>query len=232
MKELVTYSESDGVASIVMDDGKVNVMSKAMQSALSDALDKAVASKAVVVLSGRPGAFSAGFDLSVLSAGKVEALDMLKGGFELALRILSLSTPVVVACTGHALAMGAFLALSADFRIGAAGAFKIGANEVAIGMTMPHFALELCRERLNSAYFTRAVMTAEIFLPEHALAAGFLDQVVAPEEVLAAAMSRAAQFAKLNKDAYVATKLRAREQLLSNMRKAIAMDDASFRARR
>jgi enoyl-CoA hydratase len=232
MKELVTYQLRDGVATIAMDDGKVNVMSNAMQSAVMSALDKAVADKAIVVLTGRPGVFSAGFDLAVLTAGNSDAHAMLKGGFELALRIYSLAVPVVVACSGHALAMGAFLLLAADYRVGAAGAFKIGANEVAIGLTMPHFALELLRQRLSPSYFSRAAITAEIFAPDQAVAAGFLDQVVGADEVLVDAQKKAVQFANLNMAAYVATKLRAREQIVSTMRKAIEIDDASFRSRR
>lgn len=232
MTDLVTYRVQDSIATIAMDDGKVNVLSAAMQSQLNRALDQAESDRAIAVLTGRPGALSAGFDLSTLSAGGAPAADMVKGGFELALRLLSFPTPVVIAATGHALAMGSFLLLSADYRIGAAGGFKIGANEVAIGLTMPYFAIELCRHRLTPAHFQRAVIQAEIFSPDGATAAGFLDEVVAADDALRAAHAKAAQLAKLNMPAHTATKLRVREQLLKSLRQAIDADDAAFRARR
>jgi enoyl-CoA hydratase len=230
MKELVTYRLDGSIATLSMDDGKVNVVSNAMLAALNGALDRASADKAVVILAGRSGVLSAGFDLAVLSSGKSETLDLLKNGFELALRLYSFPMPVVVACTGHALAMGAFLLMSADYRVGASGAFKIGANEVAIGMTMPHFAIELCRQRLHPAYFQRAMLTAEIFSPEGAAVAGFLDAVVA-DGVIQAAQEKAAQLAKLNFEAHAATKLRVREQALASMRSALDSDVASFASR-
>ena len=156
---------------------------------------------------------------------------MLTGGFELSERLVSFATPVVVACTGHALAMGAFLLLSGDYRIGAHGSFKIGANEVAIGLTMPHFAIELCRLRLSPQHFHRAVVTAEIHAPESALAAGFLDELAAPADLPAAAQRAAARLGTLNMVAFSATKLRSREQALQSIRSAIEKDDAAWRAR-
>src|SRR5262245_61043995 len=138
MGELVTYELTGSVASITMDDGKVNVMSADMQAQLYHALDRAERDGAVVLLAGRDGVFSGGFDLTTLRAGGAAAAAMITGGFELAHRVLSFPRPVVVACTGHAVAMGAFLLLSGDYRIGVAGgAHRIMTNEVAIGLTMP-----------------------------------------------------------------------------------------------
>src|SRR5215469_14464323 len=142
--ELVTYELSDGVATIAMDDGKVNCLSPRMLGGLNEALDRAESDRATVLLTGREGRFSAGFDLPLLRAGGEPARLMVRAGFELALRVLSFPTPVVIGCTGHAVAMGAFLLLSADVRIGAAGPFRITANEVAIGLTMPRAAVVLC----------------------------------------------------------------------------------------
>src|SRR5262245_33988224 len=128
MSSRVHYDRQDSIATIRMDDGKLNVLSPAMFAELSDAFDRARADRAVVVLTGRPGVFSAGFDLRVLRAGGAEASRMVRTGFELAERILSFPSPVVIACTGHALAMGVFLVLAGDYRIGALGAHRIGAN--------------------------------------------------------------------------------------------------------
>jgi enoyl-CoA hydratase len=151
---------------------------------------------------------------------------MVVGGFELAERMLSFHTPIVVACNGHALAMGAFLLLGADLRIGAQGPFKIGANEVAIGLPVPAAAIELCRMRLAPTHFGRSVLTAEIYGPEEAVHAGFLDRVVPADELLSSAQKAAVALGTLNMSAYVATKKRAYAVALKAMRDAIESDAA------
>jgi enoyl-CoA hydratase len=194
----LTYRLKDSIATITMDDGKVNVMSVAMLSALNTAFDRVLADSAVVVLTGRPGVFSAGFDLPVLRAGGADANTMVKMGFELAHRILSFPMPVVVACSGHAIAMGVFLLLAGDYRIGADGRYKIGANEVAIGITMPYFGIEMCRQRLTPTHFNRAVIFSEMFTPVDAVPAGFLDRVVPASELQEQAQALARSLTKLN----------------------------------
>jgi enoyl-CoA hydratase len=230
MGALVSYGLRDSVATITMDDGKVNALSLAMLSELGAALDRAVADRAVVVLTGREGVFSAGFDLPVLRAGGPQAAALLRNGFDLAARLLAFPTPVLVACPGHAVAMGAFLVLSGDYRIGACGPYKLTANEVAIGMTMPLAAVEICRQRLTPACFNRAVVIAEVFSPEDAVTAGFLDRVVPAPELAEAAAAAAAALAGLDLDAHAATKLRARRLAGTALREAIDADDAEYRA--
>src|SRR5215469_77161 len=231
MGTLVGYQLRDSVATITMDDGKVNVLSLAMLSELGAALDRATADRAVVVLTGREGVFSAGFDLPVLRGGGTAAAELLHAGFELAERMLAFPTPVLVACSGHAVAMGVFLVLSGDYRIGARGPFKLTANEVAIGMAVPQAAVEICRQRLTPACFNRAVLLAEVFSPQDAVAAGFLDRVVPPAELAAAAAGTAAELAGLDLDAHAASKLRARHTALTALREAIDRDDAEYLAR-
>jgi enoyl-CoA hydratase len=228
MADLVTYGLNDSVATIVMDDGKVNAISRRMLAELNAALDRAVADEAIVVLTGRPGVFSAGFDLKELSAGGATTREVLNGGFRLAERLLSFPTPVVIACTGHAMAMGVFLVLSGDYRVGADGPYKIVANEVAIGLTMPHTAIEICRARLAPAHFHRAVINAEIYTPVRAVPAGFLDEVVPAADLEHAARDTAARLGALNLPAHKATKLRARSDALKALRRAIELDDAAF----
>jgi enoyl-CoA hydratase len=229
--ELVRYELSDGVATIAMDDGKVNCLSQRMLRELGEALDRAESDRATVLLTGREGCFSAGFDLPVLRAGGEPARVMLRSGFELAQRVLSFPTPVVIGCTGHAVAMGAFLLLSADIRIGAGGPFRITANEVAIGLTMPRAAVVLCRQRLTPAAFNRAVIVAEVHSPETAVAAGFLDQMVPVAVVGQAARDAAAWVSGLDMAAHAATKLRARQDVLDALRAAIEADDGVILAR-
>jgi enoyl-CoA hydratase len=232
MESLIGYQLSDSVATVTMDDGKVNVLSLRMIREVTDALDRALHDAApVVVLAGRPGVFSAGFDLPVLRAGGPAAASMLRAGFELAERLLAYPRPVVIACTGHAIAMGAFLLLSGDYRVGAAGPYKITANEVAIGVTLPRAAVEICRQRLIPAHFSRATILAELYQPDSAMGAGFLDRVCEPADIWDAALGIARDLAGLDLDAHKATKLRARKAALADLHDAIAADYAEFTQR-
>jgi enoyl-CoA hydratase len=218
---LVTYTFDAPVATITMDDGKVNALSSAMFAELGGALDQAMADEAVVVLTSAARSFSAGFDLAVLGQGGAEAYTLVKAGFELTARLLRFPRPVVIACPGHAVAMGVFLLLSGDYRIGAAGPYKIVANEVAIGLPMPRPAVEICRHRLTPAHFNRAILLAEVYGPDDAVAAGFLDRVVPAAELAAAAHHTAAELATLNMDAHAVSKLRVRDQVLTAIRDAV-----------
>ena len=215
---LATYERDGAVGVISLDDGKVNVLSIAMLTEINAALDRAETDGTVVVLAGRTGIFSAGFDLKVIQAAGPETVAMLEAGFKLAERLLAFPTPVVIACTGHAIAMASFLLLSGDFRIGAAGEFRITANEVAIGLTMPRAAVEICRQRLAPAYFNRAVLLAETFAPGGAVAAGFLDRVVLPDAVVDTARKTAHELAKLDLLAHAASKPRVRGDALAAIR--------------
>lgn len=229
MVELATYEIADGVATVTLDDGKVNVLSLEMLSSIGRALDRAIVDEAVVVLTGRPGVFSGGFDLKVLRAGGPDAVRMLESGFELSLRMLEHPTPIVVACTGHAVAMGAFVLLSADYRIGVDGPYRLVANEVAIGMTLPFSAIEICRQRLTPAAFVRAVTLAETFSPRDAVAAGFLDRVVDEDGFEAEVAAVANGLASLSRAAHAVTKARARSSTVEAIRAGMALDQADFR---
>jgi enoyl-CoA hydratase len=218
----VTYHYEEPIAVITMDDGKVNVLGPGMQRALNDALDNADRDDAgAIVITGNDRVFSAGFDLKILTSGQVQpAVDMLKGGFELAHRLLSYPKPVVMACTGHAIAMGAFLLASGDHRI-AAPACTIQANEVAIGMTIPYAALEILKLRLTPSAYQQATGLAKTFFGETAIAAGLLDEIVLPEMVHSRAEEAAREFATLNRQAHAATKLRVRADALAGIRAGI-----------
>ena len=221
MDTLVTYELDGRIATITMDDGKVNVLSPAMFRELNGAFDRAATDGAVVVLRGRDSVFSAGFDLKVLRGGGPDAIDLVRAGFELAERLLSFPTPVVVACSGHAVAMGVFLLLAGDYRLGATGSYRIVANEVAIGLTLPLAGVEICRHRLTPAHFDRAVGLAEPFEPATGVEAGFLDRVVDAAELDDAARATAMSLATLDIAAHAATKLRARGPALTAIRAGI-----------
>ena len=230
MANLATYSRSGSVGTIVMDDGKANVMSLNMLSALHAAFDQAEQDKTVAILKARGKHFSGGFDLNVFAKGSAEEQYlMVQAGAELALRILSFPTPVVAACHGNAFPMGAFLIMSCDHRIAAEGNYRIGMNEVAIGLTMPLAAIEILRQRLAPAQFNRAAMLAEPFSPQAAIEAGFLDQVVEPTEVQSTARAVAVSLSSLDMPAHYATKLRVRAHTLEALRAGIDADYATLR---
>jgi enoyl-CoA hydratase len=224
MSELVAYSLQDGVATLTLNNGKVNAFSHELIAQFNAALDLAEKDKAVVILTGQPGILSGGYDLKVMMSGPQAAIDLVAAGSTLARRMLSHPQPIIVACTGHAVAKGAFLLLSADHRIGVEGPFNIGLNEVKIGMTMHHVGIELARDRLTKPAFQRSVINAEMFNPHSAMAAGFLDQVVAVDQLMPAALEMAKHMKGLNMNAHKGTKLKVRKALLDTLDAAIEKD--------
>jgi enoyl-CoA hydratase len=225
----VTYELNDRVALITIDDGKANALSHDITSGIHEALEQARREAGAVVLAGRPGRFSAGFDLSVMTSSPEAARNLLKAGAEIAIEIHEFPMPVVVASTGHALAMGAILLMAADTRIGADGTYKIGLNEVAIGMPVPKFAVELARTSLSNAAFTSAVNHATVYYPAGAVTAGYLDQVVAADAVISTALAHAAELAeRLDPNAFALTRANCRGASLELIRNGLNNDIASF----
>ena len=224
MSELVSYHLEDGIATLTLSNGKVNAISPEVIDAFNVALDKAEQDRAVVIITSPPGILSGGYDLKVMTAGPEQAVALVTKGSTLARRLLAHPFPVVVACSGHAVAKGAFLLLSVDYRIGVEGPFSIGLNEVQIGMTMHHAGIELARDRLRKSAFHRSVINGEMFDPLSAVDAGFLDKVVKPEELQAAALEAARQLKKINMKAHKNTKLKVRKALLDTLDNAISLD--------
>jgi enoyl-CoA hydratase len=224
MSELISYHLEDGIATLTLSNGKVNAISPDVIAAFNAALDQAVTDRAIVIVTGQPGILSGGYDLKVMTAGPKEAVALVTAGSTLARRLLSHPFPVIVACPGHAVAKGAFILLSADYRIGVDGPFSIGLNEVQIGMTMHHAGIELARDRLRRSAFHRSVINGEMFDPKSAVDAGFLDKVVSAEELQGAALAAARQLKKINMLAHKNTKLKVRKALLEALDNAIIQD--------
>ncbi len=222
--ESVQYSLQDQVATIRIDDGKRNALSPEVLREIYQALDRAESDRAIVIITGRESVFSAGFDLHVMKRGGLDALRMLRAGYALTVRVMAYPYPVIAACNGHALAMGVFLMLSADYVIGSRGEFKIAANEVAIGLTMPRVAAAMLRHRLDPAAFQRAVTLSEHFDVESALSAGFFDELVDPVDLLPRAETYADVFKELDPQAHAASKRRIRAALIRKIRFSIPLD--------
>ena len=222
--EKLTHSFKDGVAVIAMDDGKANALGTQTWAELNTAFDKAEKDDAIVILTGRDGVMSGGFDLKEMQAGPQEALELTSKGSKFARRIMAHPRPVIMAATGHTIAMGAFLALACDYSMIKAGSFKVGLNETLIGMTMHNFGIEMGRYHLTNAHFNRCVINGEIFDPKGAMHAGFFDRVV-PEEQWPMAIPMAGQmFGQVNAKAFRETKLRSRKEIFAILDQAI-LDD-------
>ena len=218
-----TVKTENGISVITMDDGKANAISLSMLEAVNACLDEAEREGEVLVLTGRPDRFSAGFDLKFMAGAQPEDVRRLvNGGGKLAMRLFTLRMPVIVASTGHAIAMGAFLLLGGDTRISARGAYKVGANETVNGMTLPGFAVEMPRARLNPMYLTEALVQARLYTPDEAVPVGWLDRVVEPGELMDAAMQEAGRLKAIANGAYVRNKMLVRQPAIDAITPTLA----------
>jgi enoyl-CoA hydratase len=221
---LVHYSLEGSVATIRIDDGKRNALSPEVLQEIYVALDRAESDHATVIITGRESVFSAGFDLNVMKRGGRKAIGMLRSGYALTARVMAYPYPVVAACNGHSFAMGVFLMLSADYVIGSRGDYRISANEVAIGLTMPRVAAAVLQHRLDPGAFQRAVTLSQEFDPASALDAGFFDELVGPEDLIARAEALAGSFETLDARAHKTTKRRIRASLIRRIRLSLPLD--------
>lgn len=222
----VTLETKNDIALVRMDDGKANALSYALMDALDAALDRAEREAKAVILTGRAGRFCAGFDLKTMTAGVAEAQALVTRGGALLLRLYQFPRPLVVACTGHALAGGALVLLTGDVRLVAEGPFKIGLNEVSIGMPVPVLAMELARDRLDPRFFVRSTLFAEVVDPHRALFAGWVDEVVPEATLLERAHEEAGRLAALPANAFALTKTIQRERTVKYVRETMAADMA------
>ena len=217
-----TVEIQNDIALIRMDDGKANAINFEMLAALNAALDKAEGEAKAIVLAGRAGRFSGGFDLNAFaSLGGEGVYKLLDAGAELLLRLYGGPLPVVAACTGHAIAMGVFILNACDTRVGASGDYKIGANEAVTGMNLPIFALELARDRIALPHQTRAMVQGFIYDPKGAVEAGYLDMLAEADKVEATALGVAGQLAMLPGASYAWNKNALRKGTLDRIKASL-----------
>lgn len=214
MSSIVSLASEGDVCVVTLDDGKVNPFSFDMIAQIEDCLDRVPTDRGALLIAGRPGVLSAGFDLGVVRGGSNDRLlQLVEHGVNLLLRIAQFPRPVVIECGGHGVALGAFLLLVADWRVGAAGDFRIGLNEVRNGLPLPSCFRSIARSRIPTNWFDRAFLHAELFSPEAAIAPGFLDEVVEASALRRTAMAQAARLAELPHPAYLVAKERDRKPL-------------------
>jgi enoyl-CoA hydratase len=222
------YALEGSTAVLRMDDGKANALSDAMIDALSEAIDRAAKEASAVVLLGRPDRFCAGFDLRVMMSGPEPAKALLRRGSALLMKLYGAPLPLVMGCTGHALAGGALVLLTGDVRVGATGPYRLGLNEVSIGMPVPVLAMELARDRLRVTDLGAATLQAKIYGPDEAARVGYLDEVVSQEELVPRAMAEATRLAALPRTAFAATKERLRGRTIAHILGTLEADMAKL----
>jgi len=202
-----TLSQEDEISIITLDDGKANVFSEEMTQAINDCLDKVPTDSGSLIITGRPGMFSAGFDLKVIASGDVPKIKKMSlSGFKLLSRIFSFPRPVVAACSGHGIALGTFLLCCCDYRIGIKGEFLLGANEMKTNMVIPTPILELIKFRISPSHKYRSILGAEMYQLDKAIDAGLMDQVEEAEALMDAAIEKAKDLATMGHPSYTLTK--------------------------
>jgi len=216
------YTVHNNIATITMDDGKANVVGQSFLDDINAGLDRAEQEQAgAVILRGREGIFSGGFDLGEFKKGPEQGLAMVQRGFELLIRLYGFPLPLVAACTGHGIAMGAFMIMACDMRIGSHGKFKMSLPETAIGMDLPPILLELTRSRISRLHMTRVALLSEAYNPEQAVSAGFIDEVVEVDGLEARSMAVAEQLAQLPQGQFAVNKLALRAGTLQAMKDSL-----------
>ncbi|MFY9489110.1 MAG: crotonase/enoyl-CoA hydratase family protein [Solirubrobacterales bacterium] len=216
----LTYEVRDGVGWLEFDDGGVNALNTTVFEGYFSALDDAEADDSVgaVVLTGRDGFFSAGMDLKWMEQIDRDELGTIGPNLaRLAHRLVIFPKPVIAAVEGHAIAGGAIILLACDRSVGATGSYKVGLNEVALGIPFGGFALNLARLHLMPSAFGSALLHGETHGPERAHALGYLDELVAPGEVRSRVAEIASRAAKLSSFAYTITKQGMRHEIAAQI---------------
>lgn len=218
----MNYQLQGNIAVVTLDDGKANVVGHTFLDAINSALDRAEKESAgAVILRGRNGIFSAGFDLGEFKKGFEAGIALVARGMQLLVRLYGYPLPLVAQCTGHGIAMGAFIILACDSRIGARGTYKITLPETAIGMELPGTVLELAASRIPAQFMTRVAIQAEVFNPDQAVAVGLLDEVAETPDLDARALDIAEKLSQLPQTTYAANKLLVRKYVLAAMREEL-----------
>tara|TARA_X000001036_G_scaffold127157_1_gene120331 strand:+ start:129 stop:818 length:690 start_codon:yes stop_codon:yes gene_type:complete len=227
-KKSATLIIENDISIITLDDGKANVFSPKMIQDVNDCLDQVPTQKGALIITGRDGMFSAGFDLKIISAGEMSAItEMTTNGFKLLSRIFSFPRPVLGACSGHGIALGTFLLCCCDYRIGVKGEFMIGANEMRTNMVIPTPILELIKFRVSNGHKYRAILGAEMYSIEDGIEAGLIDEVVEPENLMEASMHKIKDLASMGHPSYTLTKELLIQELHQKINNAISSIDSS-----
>lgn len=199
--------QDNGVVKISLDNGKVNAITKDLAEELMSALKRAENEAKAVVICGNPGMFCAGYDLKVLAQGMEVASSMLAQGLLFLEQLYCHPQPVVIACEGHAVGMGLFMLLAADYRFGAKGEFAFRLPEKSISMPFTPILKVIAKAHIDARHHTRAILQSQPYNPEQAISIGILDEAVEPENVIELALKKAEELSQLPAKQYKINKL-------------------------
>ncbi len=221
---------ADDIVELRLDRPPVNAINPELVRALEAAMEQAESAGArALVLSGRPGLFSAGLDVpELMKLDEAGMRDFWRDFFGLLARLARSPIPIVAALTGHSPAGGTVLALFADYRIQAQGDFRLGLNEVQVGLVVPpviHQALV----RLIGVYAAERHLVAGQMIPvEEALAIGLIDELASPDQVIEQALAWCRHHLAMPTHAMLATRQLCRADLAGLFRDPAALDLDAF----
>ena len=219
---IATLSKEGDISIIKLDDGKANAFSYDMLSQVNELLAKVPRDSGALVITGREGLFSGGFDLKTLATGDMEKITkMVQLGYNLLLELFSFDRPIVAAVSGHSIALGLFVTCSADYRIAIDGKYVCQANEVRNNMDIPTQIMEILKARVNKKYFYPAVYHSDAYSVQESIEVGFIDEVVSEDQFMERAMEKAKELATLPHPFYANTKKTAQEDVRQKIADAI-----------
>lgn len=210
------HEHPGGVRELRLARPPVNALSPALIALLDRQLDAALAQSRAVVLSGQPGLFTAGLDVRELATlDHAGVLAFLQQFLAVQRRLAHSPVPVIAALTGHSPAGGTVLALFCDYRVLARGAFRVGLNEVQVGLTPGDIIFKAFERLVGPRIAADWAMRGLLVDSEAALAAGLVDELAAPEQVITRAVALAQELLALPQGAFAATRRTARSELAS-----------------
>lgn len=214
---MIQIIDHGAVREVHLDRPPANALSPELIAALRAAVEEAPAAGArALVLSGSPRMFSGGLDIPHLIHLDRQAITAAWKDFYALMRGLAASPiPIAAAITGHSPAGGAVISLYCDVRIMAEGDFRIGLNEVQVGIPMPPVIFQALRRQVGERQAERLCVTAELVPAAEALRIGLVDELVAPEAVVARAVEWCNALLALPPQAMAITRRLARADLVS-----------------
>jgi enoyl-CoA hydratase len=219
---IATLSKEGDISIIKLDDGKANAFSHDMLSQVNELLAKVPRDSGALVIIGREGLFSGGFDLKTLATGDMEKITkMVQLGYRLLLELFSFDRPIVAAVSGHSIALGLFVTCSADYRIAIDGKYVCQANEVRNNMDIPTQIMEILKARVNKKYFYPAVYHSDAFSVQDSIEVGYIDEVVPEDQFMARVIEKAKELATLPHPFYANTKKTAQDDVRQKIADAI-----------
>lgn len=221
-EKLAILSQENDISIIKLDDGKANAFSFEMLTQVNALLAQVPKDSGALVITGRDGLFSGGFDLKTLATGDMEKITtMVQLGYRLLLELYSFDRPIIAAVSGHAIALGLFVTCSADYRIAIDGQYVCQANEVRNNMDIPPQIMEILKARVNKNYFYPAVFHSDTYSVQDSIAVGYIDEVVSAEKFMDRVMEKANELASLPHPFYANTKQSAQEDVREKIAEAI-----------